>query len=117
MHLSSTIKMHYSYLKGSNNNFFKKNTNYENQTFYNLFKQKNYDRNFLGKTYVSEGIWKLLYQTEFKERRIFNQENIFHPIDFFQYDIFLFNGEFKNASKYQINNKISTFNRYFKKIN
>lgn len=102
MHLSSTMKMHYSYLKGSNNNFFKKNTNYENQTFYNLFKQKNYDRNFLGKTYVSEGIWKFLYQTEFKERRIFNQENIFHPVDFFQYDIFLFNGEFKNASKYQI---------------
>lgn len=102
MHTSSTIKMHHSSMKGSNNNFFKKNNNFENQTFYNLFKQKSYEQNFSGKTYLSEGIWKFLYKTDFKERRIFNQENIFHPIDFFQYDIFLFNGEFKNASKYQI---------------
>ncbi len=102
MHTSSTIKMHHSSMKGSNNNFFKKNNNFENQTFYNLFKQKSYEQNFSGKTYLSEGIWKFLYKTDFKERTIFNQENIFHPIDFFQYDIFLFNGEFKNASKYQI---------------
>ncbi len=101
LHLSSTIKMHFSYLKGSHFNMLKTNKDYKEFPFNKLSKKINISENNPEKTYLSDGIWKLIRTKEIGSK-IFNDANIFHYRDLLDYKIFPFNGEFKNSSKYQL---------------
>tara|TARA_Y100001970_G_C14256495_1_gene875877 strand:- start:6022 stop:8061 length:2040 start_codon:yes stop_codon:yes gene_type:complete len=101
LHVSSTIKMHFTYEKEKEFNVLKLNKNYKNSSFYKLTKQIDFNQYNPGKTYLSEGIWELVIDKENKSK-IFSEANIFHFRDFLDYKMFPFNGHFKNSSKYQL---------------
>ena len=96
-HVSSTVKMHFNYLKNSDFNSLKVNPNYKESTFYNLIKNISNDKEH-SKIYFSENIWNLIKG----KNKIFLEANIFSYRDFLDYQIYPFNGYFKNSSKYQL---------------
>ena len=100
LHISSTIKMHFNYLKETDFNILKINSSYKESAFYNLLKNINNKEN-VSKIYLSQAIWNLTNQEKNKDK-IFSEANIFSSRNFLDYQIFPFNGQFKNSSKYQL---------------
>ena len=119
LHVSSTIKMHFDYLKESDFNILKINSDYKKSVFYNLLKNIN-DKKDVSKIYLSQAIWDLT-KKENNKNKIFSEANIFNSRDFLDYQIFPFNGQFKNSSKYQLrkseNKMYSVIEPRFEEIN
>ena len=59
------------------------------------------DKENVSKIYLSQAIWNLTNK-ENNKNKIFSEANIFSSSDFLDYQIFPFNGQFKNSSKYQL---------------
>ena len=100
LHVSSTIKMHFNSVKESDFNILKINSDYKKTVFYNLLKNIS-DKENVSKIYLSQAIWNLTNK-ENNKNKIFSEANIFSSSDFLDYQIFPFNGQFKNSSKYQL---------------
>ena len=108
LHYSSTIFMQANQKKFTYNQL-KINEDYKNSAFYEFSKNITFSEQVPAKTYISQKIWnsikvKNVLDENYKIKEIFLEGNIFHFRDFLNYKIFLFNGEFKNSSKYQLRN-------------
>ena len=108
LHYSSTIFMQANQKKFTYNQL-KINEDYKNSAFYEFSKNITFSEQVPAKTYISQKIWnsikvKNVLDENYKIKEIFLEGNIFHFRDFLNYKILLFNGEFKNSSKYQLRN-------------
>ena len=95
----------FNYKKNNHENYsyLKKNNNYEKSEFYNFF--KNFENKNYSKLYLSPMIWNEFRQKKpgkpmlMKTHRLFTEANIFNQTDLFDYNLYPFQGYFKNSSK------------------